>query len=50
MCWKWIVPVGLKKKRKRKRKKIFIFSAARFIVSEVVMISNYPDIIAYVFL
>jgi hypothetical protein len=30
---------------KSKEKKIFIFSAARFIVSEVVMIRNYPDII-----
>jgi hypothetical protein len=34
----------------KKKKKIFVFSAARFIVSEWLMTRNYPDIITYVFL
>jgi hypothetical protein len=38
------------KQKKKKKKKIFIFSAMRFIVSKVVMINNYPDIITYAFL
>jgi membrane-bound acyltransferase YfiQ involved in biofilm formation len=33
----------------KKKKKIFVFSAARFIVSEWLMIRNYPDIITYAF-
>jgi hypothetical protein len=36
--------------KKKEKKKIFIFFAARFIVSEVVMTRNYPDIITYTFL
>jgi membrane-bound acyltransferase YfiQ involved in biofilm formation len=31
------------------KKKIFVFSAARFIISEWLMTRNYPDIITYVF-
>jgi membrane-bound acyltransferase YfiQ involved in biofilm formation len=34
----------------KKKKKIFVFSAARFIISEWLMTRNYPDIITYVFL
>jgi hypothetical protein len=31
------------------KKKIFVFSAARFIISEWLMTRNYPDIITYAF-
>jgi hypothetical protein len=34
----------------KEKKKIFVFSAARFIISEWLMTRNYPDIITYVFL
>jgi len=33
----------------KEKKKIFVFFAARFIVSEWLMTRNYPDIITYVF-
>jgi hypothetical protein len=36
--------------KKKRKKDIRIFSAARFIVSKVVMTRNYPDIITYSFL
>jgi hypothetical protein len=45
MCCKGIVPDVCKEE-----KKIFVFSAARFIISEWLMTRNYPDIITYVFL
>jgi hypothetical protein len=44
MYCKGIVPDVCKEK-----KKIFVFSAARFIISEWLMTRNYPDIITYVF-
>jgi hypothetical protein len=31
------------------KKKIFVFSAARFIISEWLMTRNYPDVITYAF-
>jgi membrane-bound acyltransferase YfiQ involved in biofilm formation len=31
------------------KKKIFVFSAARFIISKWLMTRNYPDIITYAF-
>jgi hypothetical protein len=39
-----------KKKKKKKKEKIFVFSVARFIISEWLMTRNYPGIITYAFL